>query len=87
MIKNYKTKAAKKSRSQQRREAVQKGKKLPTFTGKKISTSKRDPHVHLTPAAHATLTAAQKRGERHGLKPNLKLMASEAIQNFWKAPR
>lgn len=92
--------------SQKRREAVQRGKKLPTFTGTKIkytsktskkpkakkghtltevTTQKADPHIHISPASHTRLTAAQTRAEKaSGKKVSLKDLADEAITSYWK---
>jgi hypothetical protein len=72
MMTNYKTK----SRSQQRREAVQRGKKLPTFTGSKVkpAANSRDPHVHITPEAHALVASKAAKDDAR-----IKDVASAAI--------
>lgn len=77
-----------KSRSQQRREAVQAGSKLPTFTGRAVKNPKArkghklyevsvkavDPHVHITTEAHK-LVAAKAKAD----KIQIKEVASAAI--------
>lgn len=65
---NYKTKAGRKpkSRSEQRRQAVQRGKKLPTFGGSKVKPAAADPHLHVTPAAHKKVVDhAKKTGVKY----------------------
>lgn len=92
MINNYKTKAAAKpkSRSEQRRQAVQRGEKLPTFAGVKIknSASEPDPHVHISPAAQNALTKMVKAEKsRTNKKVSRKDLASAAILDYAKQPR
>lgn len=85
MITSYKNK----SRSQQRREAVQRGKKLPTFSGSKVQPQAKpaDPHVHINEAAHKALNKMVEHAKKtSGKKVNRKDLASEAILDFAKQP-
>lgn len=89
MINSYKTKDGK-SRSEQRRQAIQRGNKLPTFAGSKIkpSASEPDPHVHISTAAQTALTKMVKaEKQRTDKKVSRKDLASAAILDYAKQPR